>query len=67
MNDCRNCSQFESCVSGKHAHETGSSYGYCADSCPDYRKGNDIQYRPVSPRSECISRSAIELNGYMNC
>lgn len=66
MKDCRNCKQFDSCVSGKQAHENGSRFGYCADSCPDFKRQNRISYQPVSSRSESISRSAIRLDGYLN-
>ena len=37
MRDCRYCAKWEVCPSGKQGHDNGSSIGYSAGECKDYK------------------------------
>ena len=38
MEDCRNCTQWETCPCGKSGHEKGTSIGYSIGQCTEFKE-----------------------------
>lgn len=41
MEDCRNCTQWETCPCGKSGHEKGTSIGYSIGECTEFQDKMD--------------------------